>query len=214
MSSLVKIYYQDKILELIKKGDIIKIQSILNKSVKYGIILDMNYIKKDECDFNTLGVACKYKNINIIEVLLDYAIEHNIKININTWFTHFGSLFNYFINEMDSNVIKSILDYFDQQKYIIPLNNNNIHNNFLSSRGSPETYNLLINYADNHNMVMNVNEEIYYKTPLIYAIEKYNSYNIVQIIIDYANNHNIILDINKKDRNSPLLLAFEKNNIK
>eukprot|EP00833_Pecoramyces_ruminatium_P000088 jgi/Orpsp1_1/1174120/evm.model.c7180000049003.1 len=212
-----KNYYQNKILDSIQKGDIIKIQSILNKSVKNGIILDMNYVKKVKNDkyypsflyFNPLLEVIKNRDINnnteILKLFIDYANQNNYVLNLNVRDEYnLNTVGAACINNNDIKIIEMLLDYAIEHNITIDIRSGYLYS---SEREIP-----LFNYI----IIMNVNEKIHEETPLTYAIKRYsNSYNIAQIIIDYANNHNIILDLKDKNKNNGftlLLSAIEKRN--
>jgi len=69
---------------------------------------------------------------------------------------------------------------------------------------------LLIDYVDNHNIILKINEKIINGfTAIMSAIENNNT-EIVKFLVDYSNEHNIMLNINDKyeDGRSPLLDYF------
>lgn len=147
-----------------------------------------------------------------------------------------SKLYNYFVNSNEDNLIKAIKEYKKEEvKYILNnFDNLNINkkdaegNNPLllcitlsvllpnSNKSVIKMVQLLINYANKHNVKMELNEKnkdgAY---PLYFAITG-NNPEIVQLLINYANQHHIILELNRIDQygNYPLILAVNGDNAK
>eukprot|EP00833_Pecoramyces_ruminatium_P012474 jgi/Orpsp1_1/1186506/evm.model.d7180000051081.1 len=75
---------------------------------------------------------------------------------------------------------------------------------------------LLIEYANQHQIILELNEKNDYGNyPLLEAINN-NNIEIVKLLIEYANQHQIILELNEINKNEeyPLLKAITCDNIK
>ena len=78
-----------------------------------------------------------------------------------------------------------------------------------------EIVKLLIEYANQHQIILKLNEKDEYGWyPLLRAIYN-NNIEIVKLLMEYANQHQIILELNEKNKygNNPLYCAIHNNNI-
>ena len=70
-----------------------------------------------------------------------------------------------------------------------------------------------MDYANYHNIKLNLNEKNNYGYFPILNIFSKNNIEMIQLLMDYANYNNIKLELNKKTNNGSYLLLFAcKNN--
>jgi len=114
-------------------------------------------------------------------------------------------------DEDDNDVIMSLINYADKNKFILDINSNDKYHL------NPITYAFINNnlkgifileeYANKNNIILKINEK-YRKSsyPLKIAVDRMND-DMVLFILNYSNKHNILLD--KATFNELLLYSFE-----
>jgi len=100
------------------------------------------------------------------------------------------------------NIILNInkMNYHKQSLLRLSINNNN-----------NEITRLLMNYANDHNILLNINESD--GDTLLLTASKNNNTNIVEQLINYANTHDIILNFKNIYNENPVLHAIWNNNV-
>ncbi|OUM68004.1 hypothetical protein PIROE2DRAFT_58395 [Piromyces sp. E2] len=181
-------------------------------------------------------------NTELVQLIIDYAIRHNIILILNDKDIQDKiSIFRFmYDNDEDNNIdynsifrmnivrrILSILDIKEDIIKLLLLNMNKICILFSDNGKLLEKFIDMIilynkrymesgiNNVNNNETVLNVNvTDVFKGYPFLWAIIQ-NNIKIVQNIINYANINNYFVKLNKKDifGNYPLLMAVKKNNL-
>jgi len=232
--------YEEKLLKAIWTNDGTKVKVILENIKKKNKTLELN--EKNGYGSYYLLIASNRNNISIAKILIEYANNNNIILNLNKKDENNDS---YPLLEATSNsnieLVKLFIEYSYKYNIILELNaynkygvypllcaiekdGNNIIHTFnenesftfhtLKKINNTEIIKLLIEYANNKNITLELNEKDkngYF--PILEATFK-NNIEIVKILINYASSHNIVLNVNEKSSlgNYPLLFAVINNN--
>ncbi|OUM67286.1 hypothetical protein PIROE2DRAFT_5350 [Piromyces sp. E2] len=156
--------------------------------------------------------AIKQNNLEIVQLLVDYATTYSIPININDrdyWWGNYPLLEAIKQNNVD---IVALLVKYDYQ------NMKNIHSGTIELKNYPlleaikhnslEIVKRLMEYADHHEIIININESnALRQTPLANAIQHHNL-SLVKLLLDYSSNHAITINLEDLCRTS-----VKQNNI-
>ncbi len=202
-------------------------EAIINSNTKVFDLL-INYahdnainLKFDENKWVNLLIIASVRNEHqIIELMFNYWIQHQININIDKILNHdsgpaleVAARFNAFES------VKLILNYAQKKGILLDIDkfHNYESNTFLMVlwSGNLEIAKLIMKYADDTHRYINFNAKDEYNNNLFLEAVHQNSTEMVKLILDYVNNHCLLLDINAKDSmgNYPLLKAFYRGNV-
>jgi len=156
--------------------------------------------------------AVKQNNIEIVELLIEFANTYGIIININDrdeWWGNYPLLEA--IKQNNVIMVKLLVDYdrkiwTKEIKRKIELKNSPLlegikHNNI-------DIVKLLFDYANYHNIIININESnALGQYPLLKVIQ-YNNLSMIKLLLDYADTHSISIDLDDL-----FLTAVKQNNV-
>ncbi|ORX71015.1 ankyrin [Anaeromyces robustus] len=140
--------------------------------------------------------ALENKNRDIFKLLINYANQNNIVLNI-TEKNNKGNFPILQAYECGIDIIKALINYANNHNIILNFNEKNGYGNYPLLKGVE--YNMFeiamviiqfLKTVENNNMIM------------------------FKVLVDYANKKRLILDINGKNKENdyPLLIAFKYNN--
>ena len=115
---------EEKLLKAIEKGKNKKVKSILEKSNKNNIILNLNY--KDIIGLYPLLEAIIECNIEIVKLLIDYANQHQIILKLNEKDNDGLYPLSEAIGINNIEIVKLLIDYANQHQIILEYNINTI----------------------------------------------------------------------------------------
>jgi len=156
--------------------------------------------------------AVKQNNIEIVELLINFANTYGIIININDrdeWWGNYPLLEA--IKQNNVSMVKLLIDYdrkiwAKEIKRKIDLKNCPLlegikHNNI-------DIVKLLFDYANYHNIIININEcNALGQYPLLKAIQ-FNNLSMIELLLDYADTHSINIKLDDL-----FLTAVKQNNV-
>jgi len=185
------------------------VELLLDYANKYHILLDLNHKRKK--GIYPLLDTMRNGNEDILRSLFHYADDHQFILNINDSDIYGNRPFEVSLKNNDDYLVECLLQYandhhlkIDIEDNISLLNKHNVH-----------VLNILIDYADKHSIMLNVNAKNSEGSfPLLSACAcRYSGYYI-NSLFEHANRHSILLNINDKDikGNYPLLIATKFGN--
>eukprot|EP00833_Pecoramyces_ruminatium_P012055 jgi/Orpsp1_1/1186087/evm.model.c7180000096804.1 len=185
---------EKKLLNVIKKRYFVfnskteKVKSILEESNNKEKILNLNI--QDQKEFTPLSLAAKNGDVEITQLLIKYAIQHNINLELFKC----ESPFYWAIEKNEIEIFKLLLEYAIQYaiQHNIPLEwNGNDQGLFYYAirENRIEIVKMLLEYANRHSIVLKWNgyEGLFH--PAIYK----NRVDIVKLLLEYTYQHNITL---------------------
>jgi len=185
------------------------VELLFDYANKHRILLDINR-KRSKGIYCLLDVI-RNNNEDILRSLFNYANDNDIVLNITDSDIYGNSLLELSLKNNDDCIIESLLNYADDHDILIHiedcislLNDHNVH-----------SVNILIDYADRHSLVLNLNvKNSEGKSPLLCACSCRYSMYYVSSMFRHANKNSIILNVNDKDQqgNYPLLNATKYGN--
>ncbi|OUM60065.1 hypothetical protein PIROE2DRAFT_14257 [Piromyces sp. E2] len=185
------------------------VELLLDYANKHHILLDLNHKRKK--GIYPLLDTMRNGNEDILRSIFHYANEHQIILNVNDSDIYGNRPFEVSLKNNDDYMVECFLQYVDDhhinidiEESISLLNEHNVH-----------VLNILIDYADKHSIVLNMNtKNSEGKFPLLSACAcRYSGYYI-DSLFEHVNRHSILLNINDKDDdgNYPLLNATKYGN--
>jgi len=191
---------EEKLLKAISHEKIEEIEAILNNNKN----VNLNARDKFNGSYPLLE-AIYNDNIEILNVLVDYANRNNIILELNEKDLEFGEYpLLLAVNNNNVPMVKLILDYAHQHHINLIFNEKD--NNFgdypllaATYRENMDIIRLLIDYAIHHNIIVELNEKNKDgNNPFLKAVNK-NSTEIVKLLIDYSIQQNITLKFDESD---------------
>jgi ankyrin repeat protein len=181
---------------------------------------------KNENGYYLIERAVKYDSIEIVNLLIGYANQHHILLDLNER----NNCGNYPLLKAVKNrnylMVDLLIDYSNEHQITLKMNNKD-NDNFYPLLSASSNYcgnlyynspifELLISYATQHHIILELNEQDEWREnfPLLSIISFVDNIDMIELLIEYANEHHVILDLNKQDkkRKYPLLKAIQKNN--
>jgi len=160
--------------------------------------------------------AIKQNNLEIVKLLVDYANAYDIIININErdyWWGNYPLLEAIKQNNIE---IVDLLVSYDYQKM-------NEINKKIELKNYPmleaikykniEIVKRLIDYAEHHNIIININEKNALRHNPIQNAIQHNNIPIVQLLLDYTSNHDIMINLEELFKASVKQNSIEMVNV-
>ncbi|OUM66129.1 hypothetical protein PIROE2DRAFT_59578 [Piromyces sp. E2] len=197
------------IMKMIKNND----ARIIKFLKEYNIILDLNVSSSrwwsDEEYENDIPIsyAIKKDNIEMIKILMDYARENNIHLNL-----YHKTPLIIACSGNKTEIVRLLLDFSSENNSDLFINDFDQDNKtpifYAIEENNTEIVKMLIDYAQKNNIILKNN---YTNIPLSMACSNNNT-EIVRLLLTYANenNNSINLEINKI--NDSLSMACSNNN--
>jgi len=202
------------LVEAIKENNIEKVRYILE-------IINENLVLYDKDEDGRYPFYCAVinDNIDMIQLIINYANQHKIQLNIkdkgrNGWYPFLIAVY-----KNNIAMARIIIDYANQHNIELNINDKDLNGwnplLYASNYNNTKMVELILNYAIQNNIVLDLNDKhIHGWYPLLFAVN-YNNIVMVNIILEYANKFNIELNINEKDIYGiyPFLCAVKNNDI-
>jgi len=198
-----------------------KVESIMKKARKNNYTMNINRIRCKKGfgkGMSPLAMAIKIGELRIVKLIIEYALDNNISLNINE--TENDDICGYPFLQACSEyeIAKLLIKYANEEGYTIEINKKDIkYGNFpllhASDRKDSKMIDLIINYVRKKNIILNMNgKDNNYNYPLLEATKNRNV-DGVKALLNYADKNSIILRNDEKDRDSnyPLLEAVYTN---
>jgi len=191
---------EEKLINAILDNKVKTVKTILNS--KNEILINKKIHEK-----NAIHYAAKSKNETILKLLIDYANENNIILDIN------NCSLSLYIKKNKYESIKLLIDYANENNIILDFNRkeDGFEDNPISiaiKNNYTKIVDLIMEYVNDKNIALDFNQYNYKGFPLEFAI-KNNNKEIISLLLEHANKNNIILN------NLYLFLnyAFERRNV-
>ncbi|ORX77848.1 hypothetical protein BCR32DRAFT_247606 [Anaeromyces robustus] len=195
------------------------IKLLINYANKNNIILKIND-KNEDGDYPLLNAIKNWEGkIGLIQLLMKYANKNNIVLKINDKnnegdYPFLCACWGCFKESV--KLIRLLMDYADKNNFILRINDKNENGDYpiLSISMSysdgyyigstkkdikSEKIEVLIDYANKKNIILEINEKNRYDYPIWTSIINHETIMTKKLLFDYANQNNIVLDINSKN---------------
>ncbi|OUM64919.1 hypothetical protein PIROE2DRAFT_60337 [Piromyces sp. E2] len=178
-----------------------KVKFLIEYANENNIVLNMDY----RLFLST--IANKENCLYIIQLLINYAIEHSIDVKINEENNDGDYALLKAVSYGDLNILQLLKNFAKENNIVLEINKKNKNGDYPLLKGSEniEILQWLINYGKENNIMLELNEKNKYGDyPLLKMARKDQNF---RLLLDYANENNIILTINDKNNSGryPLL---------
>jgi len=163
--------------------------------------------------------AIYLNNIEIVELLIEYANKNNILLKLNENDIYENNPLLEAVIKKNTKIVKLLIEYATKNNIIFELNKKNQYENSPFSvtinNSSIEIFELLLEYASKKNIILELYEkDIDENYPFVNAYNE-NNIKMVEFLLKYDHKNIKILDLNGKDINGnyQLLTGIYNNNI-
>jgi len=176
-----------------------KLRNIIYNS-NHGII-NINSKTKNG-DFPLL-YAINNNNVDMVELLIDYANENNIILELNTKNRNGDYPLLLSMYWCKFKIVKLLMDYANNHSIILELNEKNRDGYYPFLKALYDKYNikmvkLLIEYANKNNITLELKDKDHTGNYPLLLVLYWSEFEKVKVLMDYANKHHIILELKKK----------------
>ena len=169
----------------------------------------------NDCIDNFLYHSVETNNIEIVKLIVNYALYHNIHLNLNKEFYSKTALYKamYYNNE---NIAKLLLEYSMKTKHFINFNKEISGDDtiflFAVYKNNYKIIKLIIEYAITNNIILKINKKDYNNMNALLVATSNNNIEIVKLLIEYADKCSYLdVDAVNEDGNNALLIAILNN---
>jgi len=201
-------YKYELLINMIKDNDIKFIKFLK----KYNIVLKL-YQRCSYCndcsDDTPILYAIKNNNIEMIRLLIDYALENNISLEINEYNHNKDTPLLAACSNNTIEIVKLLIDYANENNIKININQTNCNGNnpiyYALKENNIVILELLIDYADKNNIILKCFEGDRtgnnLSNVILYSAIKENSIELVRMLIAYTHKNNITLVLSNRTYN-------------
>ncbi|OUM59754.1 hypothetical protein PIROE2DRAFT_63566 [Piromyces sp. E2] len=215
----ITIPYEKLLISAIATNNTKAVEWVMVQAKNNDIVINMN--KKIFFD-EFLSTSLSLYNKEIVKLILDYASEHNISLNLITDYNNNKICFpimNAITND-NLEVVITIIKYLIEKDIDFDINYRDQFpaENLISyavRKNSTELVDMIMEYANKHHISLNLFD--FYDNSICSVVinaMKNDNINMVMKLMKYINEHNIIFNIYYKDENSNdnlLSYATKKN---
>jgi len=162
--------------------------------------------------------AIENDNIEIVKLIINYANENNIILQLNDKDdSGFYPILSAIIKD-DLEILKLIIDYAKKNNIILDINekdNCGVSSFTIAVVKGYEFVKTIMDYANENNIILKINEKDNDGSYPLLIATFVNKHEIAKLIINYANANNITLTINGSDtrfKGNPMSYALSYNN--
>eukprot|EP00833_Pecoramyces_ruminatium_P006984 jgi/Orpsp1_1/1181016/evm.model.c7180000075530.1 len=180
----------------------------------------LNVNEKDNNGNSLLFKSVENNNIEMINLLIEFAYKNNTILNVNELNKIGNSPLSRSI-DINMDITMLLINYSNKNNIILNEDEKYHIENYLNKlllkcfdENNIEYIESIFRYSNKNNIILNINENFEYKwSPLIYSVQ-YDNIELMMILIDYAKERNIILNLNEKYNSGdyPLLKSITNNN--
>ncbi|OUM60456.1 hypothetical protein PIROE2DRAFT_13764 [Piromyces sp. E2] len=171
--------------------------------IKFTSDLILSIIERVDTNYSFFD-ACFTNNVEVIQLLIDYANNNNIVLNINEK-DNYGD-YPFFMACMIDNIkmVQLLIEYANINHIIFNVNEKDENGSYplisIFINNNVEMFQLLIKYANENNIILELNDKDKYANyPLLLAIKKHKNVMMCQLLLKYANYNKIILNLSEYD---------------